>query len=126
MVLTDIKKLIGFDEDYKAFDQDITVQINSALSTLYQIGVNVIGTVSTDGDEDWSDILGEHVDIEMIKNYIYLKTKLVFDPPLNGSILEAIKEQIKEYEWRINLEVEVPSDSIWGPETTDEEDYEEY
>lgn len=113
MVLTDIKKLIGFDEDYKAFDTNITIQINSALSTLYQIGVDVTGYLTADGSEDWGDILGQNVNIEMIKNYIYLKTKLIFDPPLNGSILEAIKEQIKEYEWRINLEVEVPSDSIW-------------
>ena len=103
MVLTDIKKLIGFDEDYKAFDTNITIQINSALSTLYQIGVDVTGYLTADGSEDWGDILGQNVNIEMIKNY----------PPLNGSILEAIKEQIKEYEWRINLEVEVPSDSIW-------------
>lgn len=114
MVLTDVKKYIGFDEEYKAFDPDIVLQVNSALSVLKQIGVDITGSLSLDGVEDWSDILGKHVDIEMIKNYIYLKTKLIFDPPLNGSIMESIKEQIKEYEWRINLEVEVPSDSIWS------------
>lgn len=107
MVLTDIKKLIGFDEDYNAFDQDIVMQINSALSILKQIGVEVLSNVTLDGSEDWEDILGEHADIEMIKNYIYMKTKLVFDPPVNGSVMESLKEQIKEFEWRINFEIEV-------------------
>lgn len=107
MVLIDIKKLIGFDEDYNAFDQDIVIQINSALSILKQIGVEVLSNVTIDGSEDWEDILGEHADIEMIKNYIYMKTKLVFDPPVNGSVMESIKEQIKEFEWRINFEIEV-------------------
>lgn len=113
MVLTDIKKLIGFDDDYRAFDQDIVITINSALSVLKQIGVDVTGNVTLDGSEDWEDILGSHADIEMIKHYIYFKVRLAFDPPLNGSILESIKEQIKEYEWRINLEIEVPSDSVY-------------
>ena len=108
MILTDIKKSLGFDEEYKAFDKDIVLQINSALSILKQIGVDVVSSVTEDGSEDWSDVLGECADIEMIKNYIFMKTKLVFDPPLNGSVLESIKEQIKEFEWRINFEIEVP------------------
>lgn len=112
MVLTDIKKLLGFDEEYKAFDQDIVITINSALSVLKQLGVDVTAYVTIDGSEEWDDILGEHADIEMIKHYVYFKVRLAFDPPLNASILESIKEQIHEYEWRINLEVEVPSDSI--------------
>lgn len=112
MILTDIKKLIGFDDEYKAFDQDIVITINSALSVLKQIGVDITSSITIDGAEDWEDVLGENADIEMIKHYIYFKVRLAFDPPLNSSILESIKEQIKEYEWRINLEVEVPSDSV--------------
>ena len=106
MVLTDIKKLIGFDEEYSAFDIDILMHINSALSLLQQIGVDVTKKLAVDGNEDWSDILGKDVDQEMIKEYLYLKTKLKFDPPLNSSVLESIKESIREYEWRINTAVE--------------------
>lgn len=113
MVLETIKKLIGFDADYNAFDTDLTLYINSTLDTLKQMGVNVIGRLTLGGSEDWSDIIGDDTDLDSVKIYIYLKCRLVFDPPLNASILESIKQQIQEYEYRINFEYEYtyPPDS---------------
>lgn len=121
MVLTDIKKLIGFDETYTAFDTDILIHINSTLSLLEQIGVDVTSKLTSNGNEDWDDILGDDVEQEMIKEYIYLKTRLVFDPPLNSSILESIKESIREYEWRINTAVETDDDN--SESTTSDSEY---
>ena len=112
MVLQDIKKLIGFDADYNAYDQDLIIFTNSVLAVLKQIGVDVRGTLSFEAGESWEDILGKHADIEMIKEYVYLRVKMVFDPPASATIANAYNETIKELEWRINLEVEVPSDSV--------------
>lgn len=114
MVLTDIKKLLGLAEDYDAFDTDIRIHINSSLAILKQLGVNVTGILTESGSEDWSDVLGSNVNLGTIKDYIYLKVKMIFDPALNGSIIEANKEMLKELEWRINLEVEISSDTTYS------------
>lgn len=106
IVLESIKKLIGFTEEYDAFNTDLTIYINSALDTIVQLGGKVKGRLTIGGSETWSDIFDESTDLEMMKVYIYLRCRLVFDPPINASVLESIKEQIKEYEYRINLEIE--------------------
>lgn len=118
-VLEDVKKLIGFDADYNAFDTDLIININTTLSVLKQVGVKVQKYLSLESSDSWEDILGEHSNIEMIKQYIYLSVKIIFDPPLNSAILSSYKEEIKNLEWRINFETEVPSDSVFVP---DEED----
>lgn len=104
-ILISIKKLLGISEDYTQFDADIIMHINSALMILNQIGVGPETPASiTDQMNTWQDTLGDITNIEAVKSYIYLRVRLLFDPPA-GSALEALNRQIDEFEWRLNIQV---------------------
>lgn len=108
-ILSDIKKLIGLTDEYDCFDTDLIIHINSAISVLKQLGVGKKAFRITGYDECWDELLDGVEELDFVKTYIYLKCRLVFDPPTNGSVLEAIKSEIKEYEWRAAVEAdEVP------------------
>lgn len=104
-ILTSIKKLLGISKDYEAFDTDIIVHINSAIMSLSQLGVVPPGFSIKGKHERWSD-LTESKDVEAIKTYIYLKVKLVFDPPTNSFVIDAMHKELDEYTWRIITQVE--------------------
>ena len=106
-ILISIKKLLGIAEEYTHFDQDVMININSALMTLNQLGIGPSnGFVVQDNGTMWSDFIGGRTDLEAIKTYVYLKTRLTFDPPQSGFLVEAINKQIAELEWRLNVQVE--------------------
>lgn len=106
-ILTSIKKLLGVEEDYTHFDHDITIHINSAFFNLNQLGVGpIVGFRIEDKEAVWTDFVGERLDLESVKSYIYLKTRLVFDPPQTSFLIDAIKNQIQELEWRLNIQAE--------------------
>lgn len=102
-ILTSIKKLLGPTEEYDAFDPDIIMHINSLFLTLQQIGiVPNEGFFISDKTSVWSDFVSDKVLVNAVKIYMYLKVKLLFDPPLSSSAVDSINRQISEYEWRIN------------------------
>ena len=102
-----IKSLLGPDADYEVFDNDILIFINSALATLTQLGIGPsTGFRITGETETWQDLLGDYEDLESVKTYIYMKVKLVFDPPSNSTVLSAYQESCKEFEWRLNVAVD--------------------
>ena len=104
-ILTDIKKLLGLPAEYDVFDQDIILQINSVFFKLRQLGVGPEKAFSiTDDKTQWSDFSTEMVDYEAIKTYIYMNVRLIFDPPQNSFVVNALQDQIKEYEWRLLTE----------------------
>lgn len=106
-ILTSIKKLLGIEEDYEHFDTDIIILINAAFMNLNQLGIGPEqGFVIQDKSMKWSDFIGDRKDLEAIKSYVYLKTKLIFDPPQMGYLVDAIKTQITELEWRLNVQIE--------------------
>lgn len=106
-ILTSIKKLLGIAEEYKQFDADIIMHINSVFSILTQLGVGLSNGFSIqDEDRGWHDFIGEDNKIEMVKSYIHLKVKLLFDPPLSSAVIEAMNQMIKELEWRLNVAVD--------------------
>jgi hypothetical protein len=108
-ILTTIKKMLGISEDDTSFDVDIIVHINTAFMTLTQLGVGPeVGFSITDTTKKWSDFLGSLTTIEGVKTYVYLKVRLVFDPPSTSFVIDAIKNQIAELEWRLMVEVEPP------------------
>lgn len=102
-VLTQVKKAIGLAEDYDAFDADIILHINSVLSILHQLGVDISLDEITGSDETWSDLFGENIKLNIIKSYIYIKVRLLFDPPTSATVSQSFENQAKEYEWRINV-----------------------
>lgn len=106
-ILTSIKKLLGPEEIYEHFDADIIMHINSAFSTLTQLVVGPEeGFVIKDKTAIWTDFIQDDKRLEFVKTYIYLKVKLVFDPPLSSSVLDAMNRQINELEWRLNVAVD--------------------
>lgn len=107
-ILKSIKDLLGIPEEDKAFDQDVLININAIFSTLYQIGVGIEGhKFIVDDTNTWADTFSDYEDlIDFIKLYTYMKVRLVFDPPTNSSILEALKSQISELEWRILMQAD--------------------
>ena len=107
-ILTSIKKLLGVEESYEHFDQDIIIHINSAFMILTQLGVGPIeGFAIKDKTSVWSDFLPETKKLESVKTYIYLRVKLLFDPTaLSSSVIESINRTINELEWRLNVAAE--------------------
>lgn len=105
-ILNSIKKLLGPTEDYTHFDPDIIIHINSALSILTQLGVGPPEGFYIDGPEDeWSSFV-DNDKIQFVKTYVYLKVKLVFDPPSSSAVLKSMEDTIKELEWRLNVAVD--------------------
>lgn len=101
-ILTSIKKLLGIAEDYTLFDSDIVIYINAAFTNLLQLGVGPEEGFSINSSEaEWADFIGTRVDIEAVKAYIYLRVRLIFDPPQTGYLVEALNKQLLEYEWRL-------------------------
>lgn len=85
-----------------SFDTDLIININAAFSVLTQLGAGPKGGFFiSDASSKWSDFIADEKGVEMVKMYVYLKTRLGFDPPANSSATELMKENAKEYEWRI-------------------------
>ena len=106
-ILNTIKKQLGITEDYTVFDNDLIIHINSVFLTLNQLGVGPDEGFFIEGKTDsWTDYIDEGVLLNSIKTYVYLKVKLLFDPPGSSYAIDAINNIIKELEWRINVQVE--------------------
>lgn len=102
-ILTSTKKILGIGEDYTVFDLDIITHINSAFSTLAQLGVGPVGGFSIEDDEaEWLDFF-EDPEQNSIKTYVFLKVRQLFDPPTTSYMIEAFDRQIQEFEWRLNV-----------------------
>lgn len=107
-ILTSIKKLLGIDQDYDHFDNDIIMHINGVLMTLNQIGIGPVEGFSITSDaETWGNFLGEYTNLEAVKTYVHLKVRMVFDPPSSSAVMESMKRQADEYEWRLQLQGEM-------------------
>jgi hypothetical protein len=103
-ILTSTKKVLGLAEDYTAFDEDIVQFINGALSTAEQAGAGLSTVFSIeDATTEWDSLGIDPRNLQMLKNYVYLKARLLFDPPATSFALDAMKQQIQELEWRMNV-----------------------
>lgn len=106
-ILLTIKRMLGIESQYTHFDQDVIFDINTVLMTSNQIGVGPeTGFLITGASETWKDLLGERTDLEAVKSYIYLKVRLLFDPPSSSFVLDAMQRQAAEIEWRLLIQVE--------------------
>lgn len=106
-ILTSVKKMLGITEEYTQFDADIILHINSVFMILNQLGV---GTDKVFSIEDktavWNDFIVENQYTDAVKSYMYLRVRMLFDPPTTGNLTEVINKQIQELEWRMNVYVE--------------------
>lgn len=89
--------------EFDPFDAELVTHINGALSVLWQLGVGgTNGFQITGSNETWEDLgIASNFRLNMVKNYIYLKIKIVFDPPGSSYALTALKEEANMLEWRI-------------------------
>lgn len=104
-ILTSTKKILGVAEDYTVFDLDIITHINSAFSTLTQLGVGpAIGFQIDDASEVWADFIEDDTDLQWnsVRSYVFLRVKQLFDPPATSYLISAQQKQIEELEWRLN------------------------
>lgn len=110
-ILTSIKKLLGITEEYTHFDADIIMHINSVFMVLNQLGVGPAeGFFIEDESTTWDEYLGDPTKLQIVKSYIYLKVRMLFDPPASGTVMNSMKEQINEFEWRLNVAVDPPTE----------------
>lgn len=115
-ILTSTKKILGLAEEYTPFDLDVITHINTAFSTLYQLGVGpTTGFAIEDATLTWDDFIDGDISIvNACKTYVYLRVRLLFDPPPTSFALQAMKEQLAEYEWRISV---LREEANWVPAT---------
>jgi len=106
-ILDSVKKSLNLAADYTPFDEDIIMHINSVLSTLWQLGVGPTdGFMITDKETTWDTFLGSDPRLNHVKTYMFLRVKLLFDPPNTGFTTAAIERQIEQLEWRLNVQRE--------------------
>lgn len=110
-VLDTIKHMLGIESECTHFDDEIIVNINSVLMALNQFGLGPKeGLFISDKETTWEELLNSRKDMECVKAFIYLKVRLLFDPPTNSFTIESIQRQIQELEWRIITQLEIPQE----------------
>lgn len=109
-ILTSVKKMLGIPEDYTHFDPDIVMHINTVFMVLQQLGVGPSkGFYIEDDTSTWAEFLGDPTQLQMVKSYMYLKVRKIFDPPTSSAHMNAIDQSIAEFEWRLNVAVDPPT-----------------
>ena len=107
-ILTSVKKMLGITEEYEHFDADLIMHINSVFMILNQLGVGPSkGFIITDKFATWADFIQSGENLESVKTYMYMKVKLLFDPPMSSAVMESMKQMISELEWRLNVQSEL-------------------
>lgn len=101
-ILRSTKKILGIDPDDDTFDLDIITFINSALSTVQTIGVGLMFQIE-DESTTWQDFATEVEQVNLIKTIVYLRARLLFDPPATSYTQTAMQRQIEELEWRLSV-----------------------
>lgn len=110
-ILDSVKKVLGMDASYTVFDLDVTMHINSVFSILNDLGIGPdAGFMIEDNTALWDTFLLGDPRINKVKSYVFLRVKLLFDPPTTSFHIDAMKEQIREFEWRLNVNRE---DESW-------------
>ena len=103
-ILNTIKKLLGIQQEYEYFDEDIMIHIKTAFASLNQLGVGPAeGFYMDDKTALWDDYITS-INMQMIKSYIYLKVRILFDPPTSSVLMDSMNRSIAELEWRLYLE----------------------
>lgn len=102
-ILNSTKKILGLADTYTVFDLDVITHINAAFSILNQLGVGpTVMFFIEDDTAVWADFECPPEQLHLVKTYIFLKVRILFDPPATSYLISAATDQIKEYEWRLN------------------------
>ena len=119
-ILISVKGSLGIPENYEYFDQQILFHLNSVMAILPQIGVGPPeGFIVEDETATWGDLIGDTSDKNKflyVKSYVYLRVRLLFDPPSSSSVIDAMERQLRELEWRITVTHDIPYEEEDGEE----------
>ncbi len=104
-ILKSTKKVLHIGDDDESFDLDIMTHINSAFSTLHDLGVGPLeGFAIEDMEAEWEWFVeDEPVQLSQVKTFVFLHSRLIFDPPTTTYHLNAAQEQLAEITWRLNV-----------------------
>lgn len=103
-ILSSTKKVLGIDESYDVFDPDIIMHINSVFATLNQMGIGPVdGFEIEDAEATWDHFLIQNPKFNFVKSYVYIKVRLLFDPPATSFLIAALEKQAQELEWRLSV-----------------------
>lgn len=117
-ILISIKKMLGITKEYDHFDNDLIMHINSVFMILTQLGIGPSSGFTITGEyETWDTFLPEGQNLEAVKSYMYMKVRLLFDPPSSSIVMECMNRMISELEWRLKVEAEF---HIASEEVTDD------
>lgn len=106
-ILSSTKKVLGLDDAYDVFDLDVIMHINSVFADLNQLGIGPADGFAIEGlTETWDSYLGGDPNLNAVKSYVYLRVRLLFDPPATSYLITAMNEQIQKAEWRLNVQRE--------------------
>lgn len=103
-ILFTVKSALGLDPENTPFDIDVIMHINSVFANLQQLGIGPSnGFMIMDGKPTWEEFLGQDNTLNSVKSFVFLKVRLLFDPPATGPAIAAMQDLAKEFEWRINV-----------------------
>lgn len=109
-ILTSVKKNLGIAQEIDAFDLDLILLINSEFGKLHQLGVGPETPFSIQDEiDEWEDFTSDETLLGMVREFVYLSVRLVFDPP-TASVLSEMKNKVSELEWRLNVAGDSPID----------------
>lgn len=112
-MLDSIKKVLGLTPDYDVFDADILMHMNSTFSQLHQLGIGpeegfYLETADTKWEAYFAGSVVDPKQLSNVKTYVYIKVRLIFDPPATSFAIKALQDQAVELEWRLNATVDPP------------------
>lgn len=106
-ILMSVKRMLNVDPEEQAFDMEIGTHINGVFMTLWQLGIGPDDGFSVrDADTQWTDFSNDKTLVETLKEYVYLKVRMIFDPPASSIVADAYNSRISELEWRLNIQAE--------------------
>ena len=121
-ILTSIKKMLGITEEYERFDSDLIIHINSVFMILTQLGVGPPSGFSVqDKSATWKEFISDETKLQLVKSYMQMKVKLLFDPPLSSAVMASMEKMIAEAEWRLNVAAETDEEKSEEHESYDGE-----
>lgn len=114
-IYEDIKDILGVPDE--SFKESLLVFINGALDIMNQAGAGRPVLLTT--ETTWNDFkdplqVEGNKSFNLVRSYVWLRCKTMFDPPANPSTLSRLKELEDEYIWRIEL--------AYSPDPVPEED----
>lgn len=102
-ILDATKSALGTPLDETVFDVELLMHINSTFSDLTQLGLGPTAGFRVTKTTLYSEFVGLDEDIESVQSYVYMRVKMLFDPPDSYVVSGSFKEQIDKAEFRLNV-----------------------